>query len=1139
MQQKVLFSLGMDSDHSPESAEMQVPGVARKRVNCRVLSSDNDQVGSIETVRGNTEVTYSLPAGDNIVIGCEEYLMTQKIYYFVYNSAKAHRILEYDYALGVVSLVLEEAAAAPYYLNFNPDRPITGITIVEIDANNHLMGWTDDYVNPNDENDYNEPKKLNIEKAKAFSAGDFVNGYPSPFELRFITRIKQPPLSAPNYVWMTDSAQLINHLDKTFWTFKTQFVYDDGELSTWSPISKIAFPETVNEGGSGEDLTYTSNKIRITVPTGSGIVTRIRIAAQKHGFNGYSLIADLSKENLSLASDTTYDYDFFNDGNYVQLADADSNLLYSNVPQRAKAETFAENRIFWGKVTENFDPTYPDIRMPLTYEVLSTPTNSFFVNHSYLKGGGAYKHCIVYYDYTGNRSSLSNIVSGKSTEYVGDRFGTTLYVPFLTDPLYVAPHATPNTDMQYIPVVNMKIYHEPPSWAYKYQILRSHNESMGRYLQFVAEGVSYLDINKNPTAVVADMVYLLIDTSNITQRYLFENPNSQLVYSFIQGDRIRFIANNDVVGPVGGPWVPTSSTAITSFFAFNDTEVISYDSTSQVAVIKMNSTTPTNLIPGCLYEIYQPLENVINDQELVYEIAEEGLIVEDANGTLSHEGSSANQLTGTVVGALWASPVLTVGLVTGHGITVGDNVKVTTDDYSVYGVVTATGVTSADVDTTGFTMIGTFNPVASGVIVKAAELVLSSGDCFRRYCDMPYEVGGTVYRLYSFIETSSASNLFTSDITDYGRPNAIDPEIKRVTRESGISWTEQFIQGTEINGLSTVLIDTNYEDFDNRYGSIQKLFTENMGMTVFQELKCGLIPVDRLMYSDAAGGNTVGISNNTINPQVGYYDGEFGIGKNPESFAVYGHAKYFIDLRRGAVLRLSTDGLTPISDIGNMHNYFSDKCQEYLNSNQNPIILGVYDQKFKEYIISFPLMTLAEPNPPIQPETLAWNEKANQWSTFYTYYPEMIGACNQGIVSFSAGVLYKHNDNAKYNNFYGVQYKSEFWVYLNALPSNVKVFKAISEESNAAWEVYEISTPNGQMSSLLVSDFEEKENNQYAGVLKDANTPNIQPPYLPIMDGDEMRDRTFLVKFRYPDADYNKINAVNFYFIESPLSNRN
>jgi len=303
IQQKIVFTSTMNSDNSPESDEMQVPGKARKRINVRVLSSDGEDTGAIETMLGNTQVAFTLPPGDNVIIGSKEDIKTKKIYYFLYNDANYHQILEYDEVANTVALVLQEALSAPFYLNFKTSNLITGINIVELDSDNHLLYWTDNYVDPNDENVYNEPKKLNIEKAKYYSAGNYTLGYPNPFEPRFITRIKQPPPTAPTYVWSTDSAQKINYLFKKLFQFKVQFVYDDFEISAWSPISNYYFPATTDAGGSQEDFNVQDNKITLSIPTGSGIVTRIRVAAKQLGLTDFSLIADLSnklpKQNLS------------------------------------------------------------------------------------------------------------------------------------------------------------------------------------------------------------------------------------------------------------------------------------------------------------------------------------------------------------------------------------------------------------------------------------------------------------------------------------------------------------------------------------------------------------------------------------------------------------------------------------------------------------------------------------------------------------------------------------------------------------------------------------------------------------------------------------------------------------------------
>ena len=52
---------------------------------------------------------------------------------------------------------------------------------------------------------------------------------------------------------------------------------------------------------------------------------------------------------------------------------------------------------------------------------------------------------------------------------------------------------------------------------------------------------------------------------------------------------------------------------------------------------------------------------------------------------------------------------------------------------------------------------------------------------------------------------------------------------------------------------------------------------------------------------------------------------------------------YFTDKSRGVVLRLSQNGLTPISDLG-MRDYFKDVCRI-----SNLSLIGSYDENKKLY----------------------------------------------------------------------------------------------------------------------------------------------------------------------------------------------
>jgi hypothetical protein len=344
------------------------------------------------------------------------------------------------------------------------------------------------------------------------------------------------------------------------------------------------------------------------------------------------------------------------------------------------------------------------------------------------------------------------------------------------------------------------------------------------------------------------------------------------------------------------------------------------------------------------------------------------------------------------------------------------------------------------------------------------------------------------------------------------------------------------IPETFINGLSSVF-DNNFESYDLPYGGIYKLHYENQSLKMFQELKVGSILVEQVTFNDFTGQNVVGASPDILSKQVIYYAADLGIGQHPESFGRYEQAKYGIDVKRGAVYRLSTDGLTPISKYF-QHTFFTNLCKKIMMCPDKVNIYGVFDIRFGEYIISVSSFTYDRVVEPAH--TIAFNEKANQWSTHYSYAPENMVGSGVDVITFKNGQLWKHNTNAIYNNFYGTQYASEVWVYCNLSPSNIKAFEAISLEGVKPWDVV-IETPvtndnpTGQHTELIVGNFQMKEGFWYSDILKDDNTPNVT---FPRFEGNPMRGAYALVKLTYTDTTYTKLFAVNVLAIGSDRSNK-
>jgi hypothetical protein len=116
------------------------------------------------------------------------------------------------------------------------------------------------------------------------------------------------------------------------------------------------------------------------------------------------------------------------------------------------------------------------------------------------------------------------------------------------------------------------------------------------------------------------------------------------------------------------------------------------------------------------------------------------------------------------------------------------------------------------------------------------------------------------------------------------------------------------------------------KSIDPTFGSIQKLHALDNNLAIFQESKVSRALIDKDAIYSAEGGGTV-TSTKLVIGQVQPYVGEYGISTNPESFANFGTRRYFSDKYRNAIMRLSNDGLTEISQYG-MRDFFRDKLGE-------------------------------------------------------------------------------------------------------------------------------------------------------------------------------------------------------------------
>jgi hypothetical protein len=216
---------------------------------------------------------------------------------------------------------------------------------------------------------------------------------------------------------------------------------------------------------------------------------------------------------------------------------------------------------------------------------------------------------------------------------------------------------------------------------------------------------------------------------------------------------------------------------------------------------------------------------------------------------------------------------------------------------------------------------------------------------------------------------------------------------------SGANELNQFIQAEPIT-----------KDLNPIYGSIQKLISRDTDIVALCEDKILKVLSNKNALFNADGNTNVTANTQVLGTAIPF-TGEYGVSNNPESVVQSGYRVYFTDKNRGAVLRLSMDGLTPISDYG-MSDYFKDTLRSA------EVCIGSYNGRLDEYDLSIHSIATVAGNKSV--DTIAFNDKINGWSSFRSYAPEQGLSLDGQYYTFKYGNIYEHSLEDIKNNFYGI-----------------------------------------------------------------------------------------------------------------------
>ena len=309
------------------------------------------------------------------------------------------------------------------------------------------------------------------------------------------------------------------------------------------------------------------------------------------------------------------------------------------------------------------------------------------------------------------------------------------------------------------------------------------------------------------------------------------------------------------------------------------------------------------------------------------------------------------------------------------------------------------------------------------------------------------------HNCYSFgngVESDRIRDDFNAPTIDNGvRVSATVDSYGKEDRTSGLIFSGLYNTTSGVNDLNEFNMGENIiKNLNPAYGTVQALKSRDTDVVVFCEDKILKVLANKEAVFNADGNKQLTATDRVLG-NVSTFKGDYGISKNPESLSWDQYRMYFTDTQRGAVLRLSMDGLTPISNVG-MKTWFRE------NLRGKDKLLGTFDTVNGEYNLTI--------TPPVsEGPTISFNEGSKGWVSFKSFAPdEGISVSGRYITVKNSGIFKHYVDSWEWdsasndwtiggrNLFYGTQYNSTLTVIYNDSPGQVKSFKAINYEGSQA-----------------------------------------------------------------------------------------
>lgn len=605
----------------------------------------------------------------------------------------------------------------------------------------------------------------------------------------------------------------------------------------------------------------------------------------------------------------------------------------------------------------------------------------------------------------------------------------------------------------------------PPTWATSYQIVYPGPDTTQDFIGYTSGGAYYkreLSGNVNSPDLHTQEVYISLNSLGNYN----EEKKTERDYSFTKGDKVRLISRFDHVAVTPGRVYDTAS----------DGTAIEFDVVGVVTIGANNDFLAHQHGGGA--------STKIDDKDygdfLILEspAVNSGALGKDGNG-LKFPGYDWFSLTSQNYPD-GSSPAIDSRWGQGTVFEVYTPRKTTSE--RVYfeigeGNVISNGGHGSPIELTNGNVF--FRPVACKTSPDAAEVNIYDKDNYE-------------YRTF-YLECDSASDRLPGSSWHKGRPHVVFEGSAAIRRYNGITYSDAYAEDVANLSLSSFNPSlANFFSLDSANGACNYIGTfRDDYLLAFQENRVARVPVGKDIITSPTTSGIVSLSTNVLNtPQ--YYSGDFGCGNNPESVLIRDGNAFFVDTSRKKLVRLTTEGLSPISEEG-VDNMFKSNLDAFTAEGGTRIVSG-YDPEDNQYYVTM------RPTGAFDGLTLGYSVSAGVWQSRYTFYPDMYSDQNGTMYSAyyvqnpalanDAEVFHSHTNETDYNTFYGTFSPSTLKVVSNFNPSMVKVFNAISLENSgsARWAATSVVTDLGATGSVALNTFREYEGSDYASIRRDSSS---------------------------------------------------